>query len=255
MKSPIGEINMDEPRGLYVGPRGTLLITDWSENAVLSYPPGDSYKKYYVHTQDLSRPMFPIVDGSGNLWVSNANNGTVVKYPKGSTSASQVLQIGSASAPAVEADGMDFDTHGNLYVAYRTQYNTPGGSVEEFAPGSTTGTILGMSLNQPEGLIVDKDGNIIVSEIVSIAGPNAQSHVVFFPAGATTPALMFSIPGTGGSAGQLAITKYQSLMFDSSENGTIYTLPYPFTASTPVQVKDVPQGIPVGIALSNGQTF
>lgn len=130
--------------------------------------------------------MFPIVDSGGNLWVSNANNGTVVEYPKGSSRAFQVLQIGASPAPAVEADGMDFDTQGNLYVAYRTSYCCPGGSIEEFTPGSTQGTILGMSLNEPQGVIVDKNGNIIVAETGT--DPHVD-RVDFFPPETTTPTL------------------------------------------------------------------
>jgi hypothetical protein len=88
--------------------------------------------------------------------VSNQQGGTVVEYASGSTNAYKVLQT-----PGVEADGMDFDVRGNLYVAYRTNDRKRHGSIEEFASGSTQGKVLGRTLNEPQGLIVENSGNIL----------------------------------------------------------------------------------------------
>ncbi|MGC2407064.1 MAG: hypothetical protein WA431_11710 [Candidatus Cybelea sp.] len=88
--------------------------------------------------------------------MSNQHGGTVVDYLSGSTNAYRVLQTSGA-----EADGVDFDSQGNLYVAYRTS-DRKRHSIEEFAPGSTHGKVLGMTLNEPQGLIVDNRGNILV---------------------------------------------------------------------------------------------
>src|SRR5215469_15239060 len=98
------------------------------------------------------------VDRYGDLFVSNANDGTVVEYLAGSTNVYQVLQT-----PGVEADGMAFDHQGHLYVAYRT-CPSGDGSIEKFAPGSNQGRVIGMTLSDPQGVTVDYKGDIIVDE-------------------------------------------------------------------------------------------
>ena len=123
----------------------------------------------------------------------------------------------------------------------------PGGSIEEFAPGSTTGTILGMSLNQPQGLIVDKNGNI---SVVETGGTN---RIDYFPTGTTTPSLTIPIPETPG---EMALTEYYSRVYLSAEGGDVYVLPYPFTPSTQPEVLDtVPGDEPQGVAISPNQQF
>src|ERR1700722_15168492 len=104
-------------------------------------------------SHDVARPLYPIVDRYGDLFVSNADRyykggGTVVEYGPGSTTPNEVLQT-----PGSEADGMDFARQGNLYVPDPPSAGT--GSIAEFAPGSTQGTVLGMTRNQPQGVIVE----------------------------------------------------------------------------------------------------
>ena len=249
---PIGIIGssqgVNEPWGLHVGPGLTLYVTNWGTNNVTAY-----YNRKYkspnaTYSDSVNRPMYVVVDEHENLYISNANTGAVVEYPKGSTTHSVTLQTGTASAPGVEADGMDFDQSGNLYVAYRTQYNSAGGSVEEFAPGSTTGTILGMSLNQPQGLIVDKSGNI------SVAETGGTNRIDYFPVGTITPSLTIPIPETPG---EMALTQFYAWVYLSAEGGDIYKMAYPFTASTQLQVLDtLPSGSePQGVAISPNHQF
>ncbi|HEY6325778.1 MAG TPA: hypothetical protein VIW73_04580, partial [Candidatus Cybelea sp.] len=56
-----------------------------------------------------------------------------------------------------EDDGMAEDGKGNLYVAFRrTAYNS---SIAEFGPGLSSERLLGMTINSPQGLLVDGTGN------------------------------------------------------------------------------------------------
>ena len=251
MSIPISAITsgVDQPWGLYYGPNGTLYVADWGSNTVTAYPSGDNYARWITYAQDINRPMYSVVDSSGDVWISQANTGQVVEYgAHGGTTPLSVLQTGTASAAGVEADGMDFDTSGNLYVAYRTQYGNPDGSIEEFAPGSTTGTVLGMALNQPQGVVVDKNSNI---SVVETGGTN---RIDYFPAGTTTPSFTITIPETPG---QMALGKLQNRVYLSAEGGDVYLLAYPFTPSAEVRLQDtVPSGEPQGVAIApNAQTF
>jgi len=246
-QSPIGMITsgINGTWGLYVDQNGNLYAANTGNNTVTVYPPG-SIDPSATYSQDLNRPLYPIVDGSGNLWVSNANNGTVVEYRAGSTNPYQVLQT-----LGVEADGMDFDQQGNLYVAYRTTDGVD--SIEKFIPGSTQGQTLGMTLNQPQGVIVDRRGNVLA---VETGGPTKRriDDVLVFSPGANTPKFTLKLP-KGAVPNQLAITADESLLFVASwTNGAVYVTGYPLRKRSSWTVLDDVQGA-YGIALSNGQVF
>jgi len=256
-QSPVGMITagVNDPWGLYVDKHGTLYVANQgnysSTSTVTAYPSG-STSPSLTFSQGLARPLYPIVDSSGDVFVSNAggyyttyggsytDGGTVVEYQSGSTSPYQVLQT-----PGIEADGMDFDRQGNLYVAYRTSDGT--GSIEEFTPGSTQGKILGMSLNQPQGVLVDNAGNIVVVET------GDTDRIDVFPPGQQTPSVEVPIRNTPN---QLAIRRTEPRLFIAAEGGTVYGIRYYFLRKHPrTYVKEELNSVIQGVALSNGFGF
>jgi len=235
------------PWGIYVDKNGTLYVANESPSAVMAYPKGAT-SPLTTWSQDLSRSLYPIVDSGGNLWVSNAGNGTVVEYLAGSTAAYQVLQT-----PGVEADGMDFDAQGDLYVAYRTSNCNTCGSIEEFAPGSTQGLILGMTLNEPQGLIVDNNNNILVVET------GTTKRIDLFKPGEQTPSQEVPAPLHSGF-NQLAIEANESELFISGwsrSRSSVFMTAYPFPTSPKLTEVPSPSRFSsiYGVALSNEQTF
>ncbi|HEY2474921.1 MAG TPA: hypothetical protein VGI19_08975, partial [Candidatus Cybelea sp.] len=181
--APVGEIKdgIYSAYGICLDRYGNLYVVNRYENDVVEYPPGatEPSQKY---TQALARPLYPAVDSRGNLWVTNSENGTVVEFAAGQNAATQILQT-----PGVEADGLAFDPTGNLYVAYRTSSKGTG-SIEEFPDGSLQGTILGMTLNQPQGLAVTNTATMLAVE----AGKTRRIDV--FPPGYEEPILEVSVP-------------------------------------------------------------
>lgn len=241
---PIGFITtgIDDPWGLYVDKHHALYVANQGNSTVTVYPAG-STSPSMTFSQDLFRPLYPVVDRSGDLFVGNGGNsygsgGTVVEYPPGSTTPSRVLQT-----PGSEVDGMDFDGEGNLYVAYRAASGT--GSIEKLAPGSSRGTFLGMLLSSPQGLVVDNAGNILVVE-------SGWDRVDVFPPGQVKPSVEVTI-----SAGpnQIAIKQNETSVFVADENGTVYGSRYPFRKRPRVYPKDEVNATIQGVALSEGQTF
>jgi hypothetical protein len=81
-----------------------------------------------------------------------------------------------------------------------------------------------MTINQPQGLLVDSAGNIVVVE-------SALDNIKVFPPGATTPSVTLNIPGIGNLA-QLAMQNSETTLWVSSEGGYVYSMPYPLTPST-----------------------
>ncbi|HEX3671466.1 MAG TPA: hypothetical protein VHT92_07170, partial [Candidatus Cybelea sp.] len=151
-QAPIGQITsgISEPWGLWVDKNGNLYVAD-SSGKVTVYAPG-SVTPSATYTKDLYRPLYVIADQFGDVFAGNgngSNGGTVVEFLPGSADAHEVLKT-----PGTEADGMDFDQQGNLYVAYRGGAKRGGlGSIEKFAPGSTQGQVIGMKVHQPQGLV------------------------------------------------------------------------------------------------------
>jgi DNA-binding beta-propeller fold protein YncE len=221
----VGEIaaGIDGPYGLYVDREHALYVANQKNNTVTKYPYGATSPSL-TYSAKLSRPLYPLVDRRGDLFVSNANNGTVVEYLAGTTtSAYQIIQTAGRGA-----DGMDFDQHGNLYVACRNGAGL--GSIEEFSQGSTQGTVLGMTLNQPQGVIVDTNGNILAVE----TGPTRRVDV--FAPGAQTPSLQEDTTHIGT---QLALAKSQVEIFLSTLSGIVYVAPFPLRGLKPYgYVKD-----------------
>lgn len=124
----IGSITdgVNHPYGLYVDRQGNLYVANEGNNTVTAYPPG-SRSPSITWSQDLDNPHYPVVDAKGDLFVSNQGNGTVVEYLSGNASTYQVLQTAGA-----QTDGLDFDSQGNLYVAYRKDDNIQSGASKNF---------------------------------------------------------------------------------------------------------------------------
>jgi DNA-binding beta-propeller fold protein YncE len=98
-----------------------------------------------------------------------------------------------------------------------------------------------MTIDQPQGLLVDSAGNIVVAE-------SADGDIKVFPPGATTPSVTVTVSGIGHLA-QLAMQNSETTLWVSSEGGYVYSMPYPLTPSTvPTEYEDIASGN--GIAVS-----
>lgn len=231
------------PYGIWFD-RGTqsLYVANQSNNTVTVYPYGATQPSL-TYSQDLNRPLFPIVDRSGDLFVSNANDGTVVEYLAGSTNAYQVLQT-----PGVEADGMAIDHHGDLFVAYRT-CPSGDGSIEKFAAGSSQGRVIGMSLSDPQGVTVDYKGNIIVDETGT--ANNRITQIEVFPPGMKSPSQIVPMPGGDLPIELLLDCDQKHLYVASLYSGAALGADYPLTSQTQLFVKDQVSAIVQGVTMTN----
>lgn len=232
---------IDGPYGLWFE-RSTesLYVANQDNNTVTMYRHG-SLTPTRTYSEDLSRPLYPIVDNNGVLYVGNANNGTVVEYLKGSTHAHQILQSAGS-----EVDGLALDTHENLYVAYRN--GSGSGSIEVFAPGSTQGQVIGMTLDEPQGVIVTPNGTVVATE----TGPTNRIDV--FPAGSTTESLEIPMP-SGSVATELAIDCRQKFLYVSGlYSGIVFGIRYPLPGHSLFQ-QDQVSAIIQGATISDNQNF
>jgi sugar lactone lactonase YvrE len=145
-----------------------------------------------------------------------------------------------------EADGLAFDEHGNLYVAYRIG-GVGHGSIEEFAPGSTTGHIIGMNLDEPQGVVVDENGNVVATE----TGPT--NRIDFFRPGVRTAQLKLPMPQDGSSgsvATELVMDCNEQYLYVSGlYSGIVFGVAYPLPGQSPF-VKDQVSGVIQGATIN-----
>jgi hypothetical protein len=228
---PLG-LSVDSNKSLYVANEPHLSY-GWGTVTVYPYrstAPSMTYSK-------VGRALYAIADSKGHVFVSGQNNwagvGHILEFNAGRNRAIARVRLGS------ETDGMAVDGQDDLYVAYRGKVS---GSIAEFGPDLTNRRYLGVSIDQPQGLLVDNAGNIIVVE-------SAADRIDVFPPGAKTPSVTVAISGIGNLA-ELAMQNSEKTLWVSSLGGYVYSMPYPLTASTvPTEYEKI-TGSPQGIAVS-----
>ncbi|HEY3675174.1 MAG TPA: hypothetical protein VGK84_04215 [Candidatus Tumulicola sp.] len=188
-------------------PTQNLFVAN--SRTITGYHPGSLSP--FITYNDPDQPMYVVKNGSDWLYVAN-KNGTVMEYLPGHTNPSATLQT-----PGNEADGINVDDKGNVYVAYRGQSGV--GSIKEFKVKSRNGHILGMQLTQPQGLQLDHSGNIIVVETGN------KQVVDIFPPGKTVPSKV--VQATDGVT-QVVLREANEQMYVSNFiKNSVYISAYP----------------------------
>jgi hypothetical protein len=189
---------VDGRRNLYVANQAT----------VTAYHPGSVHP--WIVYSDSHRPLYVVLDHAGRLYAAN-QDGTVTEYPPRQTTPDITLQT-----PGNEGDGINLDDANNLYVAYRGSSQM--GSIEKFAPNSQEGHVLGMQLDAPQALQLDRSGNILVVE-------TGKEAVDVFPPGKTVPSQIIHVDN---GVTQIALLESEKYMYISNYiNGDVYSSRYP----------------------------
>jgi hypothetical protein len=224
------------PWGLSVAFNNSLYVANSGNGTVTVYPYGSS-TPLMTYSKGLERPLYALADSAGHIFVSgiNRHHHNLVEYNVGRNVVIAHRRLGA------EADGMALDAQGNLYVAYRPRRNTA--TIVEFGPGLTNRRLLGMTIDQPQGLLVDSSGNIVVVQ-------SALNNIEVFPPGATTPSVTVNFSTGGSHLAQLAWQNNQTTLWVSTEAGYVYSMPYPLTPSTVPTEYEEDYGFSNGIAVT-----
>ncbi len=209
---------LNYPTGVFVDGTGNIYVADFNNHRIQKFPPtstngtnGSTVAGTGTQgsaANQLNIPDGVFVDGTGNIFVEDAGNHRIQKFPPTSTngtSGSTVAGTGIAGTAANQLNlpfGVFVDGTGNLYVADQNNHR-----IQKFPPNSTsltngstvagTGTA-GSAANQlssPRGVYVDGTGNIYVSEF-------NNHRIQKFPPTSTNGTNGSTVAGTGalGSA-------------------------------------------------------
>lgn len=242
-------------RGLVVDSSGNLYVADFGASRVTYHPSGgtiatDVYGQSNLTTgtansgglnaDSLNQPSGVALDSSGNLYIADSVNNRVLYYESGSTTATRVygqpnMTSNTANNGGISANSLNsprsvaLDRSGNLYISDFSNHR-----VLYYASGSTTATRVygqpnmtsntanngGLSestLNSPQGIAVDSNGNLYVSD-------SSNYRVLYFTAGSTSASRVYGQPNynsntdNNGGISASSLSYAISLTLDSGDN-------------------------------------
>jgi DNA-binding beta-propeller fold protein YncE len=150
---------IDGPDGMYDDASKNLYVTNTGTSTVLVYPSG-STKASVTYSDGIQDAVDVVVGLDGTVYAANydlGSGGSIVEYKKGSTTPSLQISLGTGVL------GLTLDANNNLYACANTTDGGDGG-IFKFAPGSSTGKNLGISLGFCGGLRFDKMRDIVVAD-------------------------------------------------------------------------------------------
>ena len=184
--SGINANQLNYPEGVFVDNSGYIYVADSYNNRIQKFPPASTSDSNGItvaggngagiDSNQLNAPSYVFVDQAGNIYVADALNYRVQKFPAGSTQTTNGVTIAGgngagAGANQLGPESIYLDSAGNVYIADEVN-----GRVLKFPPMSTSATYgttvaggngIGNSLNQmnePRGMYVDRNGNIYVAD-------------------------------------------------------------------------------------------
>jgi sugar lactone lactonase YvrE len=175
------------PTGVYVDGAGAVYVADLLNNRIQKFPPNSTPATagttvaggaFGSAANQLDQSYGVYVDGSGAIYVADANNHRIQKFPPNSTSATAGTTVaggngfGSANNQLYTPRGVYVDGLGAIYVADANNHR-----IQKFPPNSTSATAgttvgggngAGSAANQlsgPSGVYVDGAGAVYVADV------------------------------------------------------------------------------------------
>jgi hypothetical protein len=217
------------PSGISVDKNGTLYVSDFFFSAITEYPKDSLVPSATILLNHA--PQFAYAGVDGTLYVPESFSNQVEIFPRGATMPNRTLSVPNPY-------GVATDSANNLYVISDTP-NISAGRVIKFAPGSSIGTDLGITLGGGTfSIVIASDNRLVVAQGTTIA--------VFAP-GATVPSRSFPTPGVASF--QIVLSSDEKQLFtvsDSSEKLAVYD----FASGTQINSFGTGFRAPDGIAFS-----
>lgn len=160
------------------------------------------------------------VDNKGNLYVANVTGPNVLEFKPGSSTPNCTYSSG-----LVDPINVTTDTAGNVYIADFNKLQNPG-YVDEFPQCSNTMSKQWSVSSGPEGVAVDKSGDLFVAYFGS-SGGNFEE----FKGGSSTPTPLGAFVG---SPAGLILDNHSNLIADD-QAGNIDVIAPPYSSVTTLE--------------------
>lgn len=238
--SAANQLNM--PYGIATDAAGNIYALDQNNNRVQKYPASSTSLTNGVTVaggngagsslNQINHAYSVRLDASGNIYVADSYNNRVLKFPAGSTSATNGTVVaggnGAGSGANQLSNPMDvaFDAASNMYVC---DFNNQ--RIQKFPAGSTSATngvtvagVTGASgstastLNDPVAVFIDATGNLYVAD-------QHNHRVQKFPAGSSSGTNATTVAGGNGLGSAANQFQYANdMVVDAS--GNLYVQDY-----------------------------
>ncbi|GAA3981663.1 gliding motility-associated C-terminal domain-containing protein [Mucilaginibacter dorajii] len=212
------------PSGVGTATDGTIYVSDYGSGAIRKVTPAGAV----TTINNISAPASLTLDNQNNIYISDFQSNNIfkisaagVKTVFAGNNAAGYLDGTGSGASFNSPGGVTTDALGNIYVAdqqnNRIRKITPGGLVITVAGNGSAGAVndigLAASFNNPDGVAVDKQGNIFVADTKN----NLIREIT--PTGAVTTFAGSGAAGYADGTGTAAAFNYPtSLAFDASGN-------------------------------------
>ena len=204
----------------------------------------------------IADPWGMAVDGSGNVYIAEINNGVYEILAAGGYT--QVTQLGGSNSFS-NPTSVAVDGHGNVYVTDSGNYE-----VEEMTPNCYSGSCVtrlagSFAFNNPWGVAVDSSGNVYVSDQGSpyLGLPSGVYEILavngIIPSNPTVTQLggSFSFTGAGGGPFGIAVDGSGNVYVADYGNEAVEEMTPGCTSSSCVTPLGVGYGFsnPAGVAV------
>lgn len=158
---------LNYPTRVLVDDSGNVYVSDGSNHRIQKWAPGATEGITVAGgngqgraSNQLNNPYGIFLDKAGNLYVADRSNGRIQRFAPQSTSG---ITVAGGSGIFHEPQDIFVDDEGNIFVA--DSYNH---RIVKWVPGAPSGKVIIPSVNNPNAIALDKEGNIYVSAINSI---------------------------------------------------------------------------------------
>lgn len=226
-----------QPMGIFIDASGNIFVADVDNQHIDKFPSGSTSATNCTvvagnngsgsSSNELSSPSSVWLDSAGYIYVADANNHRVQKFPPNSSIFGAGITVaggngyGSAANQFEYTYGICMDRSGNLYVADHNNNR-----IQMFPPGSTSATN-GITVadgngpgqfGSPFGLSVDTFGNLYVTDPMN-------NRIQKFPPNSTSATPGLTVAGGNGSGSKANQLNLPNGVF-VSPNGDIYIADY-----------------------------